>query len=77
MDKPTKTRDELRALILAEISGHPVCPPGMDVAVRQLSRSWGIDCIPPSAGRIAYADCFSLIAKIAARLQNEFDLRPN
>jgi hypothetical protein len=77
MVKPTKTRDELRAMILAEIKGHPVCPPGMDVDVRQLKLSWAIDCIPPSAGRIAYADCLDLITKIAARLRNEFDLSPN
>jgi hypothetical protein len=78
MVKPTKTRDQLRAMILAEIKGHhPVCPAGMDVAVRQLKLSWGVDCIPPSAGRIAYADCCDLITKIAARLRNEFDLSPN
>jgi hypothetical protein len=73
MTKSTKTKDELRSLILSEIAGHPVCPPGMDVSIRAIEGgTWSVDAIPP--GRIAHADCVDYIGQITRRLREEYDL---
>jgi hypothetical protein len=76
MTKPTKTKEELRSLILSEIAGHPVCPAGMDVLITEASDGgWQALNIPPK-GPIAYHDCIQYIARIAARLRSEYDLSP-
>jgi hypothetical protein len=74
MPKPTKTKEELRSLILSEIAGQPVCPTGMDVTIEATdSGAWRALSIPPQ-GPIAYADCANHIGHIAQRLRSEFDL---
>jgi hypothetical protein len=74
MVKPTKTKKELRDLILSEIAGHPVCPAGMDVLITGASDGgWQALSIPPE-GPIAYQDCIQYIGRIAGRLRSEYDM---
>jgi hypothetical protein len=78
MAKPTKSKAELRDLILSEIAKHPVCPAGMDVVIEAVEGgSWRALSIPPGGGPIAYADCVDYIGQIARRLRVQFDLAPD
>jgi hypothetical protein len=55
--RPTKTADELKALVLAKIAQHPVCPEGWDIVVRPTGNgNWAADHISPHHA-IGYADC--------------------
>jgi hypothetical protein len=66
--RPTKTAPELDALILAKVSQHPVCPPGMGVQVRATGGGkWVADSVPPAGSSIGYADCARYIGVIAQR----------
>jgi hypothetical protein len=48
MTKPTKSKEELRSLILSEIDGHPVCPAEMDVLIQGMGAGdWRALSIPP------------------------------
>jgi hypothetical protein len=76
MTKARKSKEELRHMILEETKKLPYgCPPGMDVAVRQTPSGWGVDCLPPTASRLAFADCCTKVAGIALRLRADFDLK--
>jgi hypothetical protein len=73
MDRPSKTRDELRNMILEEIMQHPVCPSGIDVLVREHPNyRWTADVIPPS--HVGYADCAHLIGQVVRSLRAKYDL---
>jgi hypothetical protein len=75
MTKPTKSKEELRSLILSEIAAHAVCPAGMDVSIEAMEGGgWQALSIPP--GPIAHADCVNYIGQIAQRLRSEYDLSP-
>jgi hypothetical protein len=77
MAKESKTADELRDMIMERARKSPICPPGMSVHIRKIRASWGIDCIPPTIKKSAHADCYDLLALIAAELRNEYDLASN
>jgi hypothetical protein len=54
MTKPTKSKEELRSLILSKIKLDPVCPDGMDILVKATKGgSWAVDSIPPQGQHIA------------------------
>lgn len=74
MAKPSKTAIELQNMILERARENPICPPGMSVHVRRTHSSWGIDCVPPTIRKTAYAECCDLLARIAAELREEYDL---
>ena len=75
MTKAQKTKEELRQMILQEgkASSHG-WPAGMDVSVRATAGGWGVDCLPPSASRRAFADSCQQVASITLRLREDFDL---
>src|ERR1700736_5657899 len=57
MTKPTKSKGDLRNLILSEVTTHPVCPPGWDVSIKATEGGrWDVESISPHQS-IAYADC--------------------
>ena len=74
MTRPTKSKEELRSLILSKIKLDPVCPEGMDVSVRaRKGGDWMVDSIPPR-GHIAYADCVKRISQVVHYLRSKYDL---
>ena len=77
MLKAQKTQAKLRDMILERVKDHPACPEGMDVSIKSVHNSWGVDCMPPENQHIAYADCCILMTKIAAGLRLEYDLASN
>jgi len=73
--KAQKSKEELRQMILKEgkaSSSH--WPPGMDVSVRAAACGWRVDCLPPTASRLAFTDCCDEVARIVLRLRADFDL---
>jgi hypothetical protein len=75
VNKPTKTKEELRTLILGEIREHPVCPPGMDVLIEPTEGGgWKWASMPPPGSPIAHADCVNYIGQIAKRLHAKYAL---
>lgn len=49
-ERISKTAQELRMMVLAEIRPNYVCPDGIDVKVRaDADRGWAADFIPPLA----------------------------
>jgi hypothetical protein len=81
MSRPTKTKEELRALILSEIAGHPVCPTGMDVSIEPTEGGgWNCAIIRPpgtTGPPGAYTDCVNYIDAIVQQLQSQYDLSPD
>ena len=76
MTKPTKSKENLRNLILSEVITHPVCPPGWDVSIKATGGGrWDVESISPHQS-IAYADCANLTTQVARRLRSEYDLAP-
>ena len=74
MTKPTRSKEELRSLILSKIRLDPVCPEEMDVSVRaRKGGDWVVDSIPPR-GHIAYADCVKRISQVVHYLRSKYDL---
>ena len=75
MTKTQKTKEELRQMILQEgkASSHD-WPAGMDVSVRATAGGWGVDCLPPTASRLAFAEPCRQVASITLRLREKFDL---
>jgi hypothetical protein len=70
LTKPTKTSEELRAMILSEISYDPHCPAGMDVVVRaDKDLGWTAEAIPPGSTTWVHAwvNCVSQIGRIVRR----------
>lgn len=75
MTKAQKSREELRQMILKEgRASSSGWPPGMDVSVRATANGWRVDCLPPTASRLAFTDCCQEVASIALRLRANFDL---
>jgi hypothetical protein len=77
LTKPTKTIEELRAMILSEIRHDPHCPAGMDVVVRaDKDLGWTAEAMPPgsTAWVHAWADCVSQIGRIVRRLRLQYGL---
>ena len=74
MTKAQKTKEELRQMILQEGKASPGWPAGMDVSVRATAGGWRVDCRPPSASRLAFADSCQRVASITLRLREDFDL---
>lgn len=76
MARPPKTADELREMILERGRESRTFPPGMSVHIRRIRTGWGIDCLPPTFSKEAYADCCELLTSIARQLREEYDLTP-
>ena len=75
MTKAQKSKEELRQMILREAQASPSgWPPGMDVSVRATAHGWRVDCLPPTASRLAFVECCQEVASIALRLRDDFDL---
>ena len=75
MTKAKKSKEELRQMILKEgKASSRAWPPGMDVSVRATASGWRVDCLPPTASRLAFTDCCDEVASIALRLRADFDL---
>jgi hypothetical protein len=49
----------------------------MDVSIKLVHQSWGVDCVPPEGQHIAYADCCAVMTGIARELREKFDLSAN
>jgi hypothetical protein len=73
MPKPRKTAAELQKLIYAETKKSSVCPPAMTITILSKGHSW--DARPNSKEDGAPVGCVSLVAGIAARLRDRYDLK--
>jgi hypothetical protein len=74
--KPTRSADDLKALILQKMQNHPVCPSGMSVEIRHTSGDdWEALGVPPPGQHIAYADCVHYISTVARSLRLLFGVR--
>ena len=78
MERPQKNASELRQMILAAVSGHPICPKGMDLKiVTGGDHEWSIECIPPAGQHLAYAGCCDLMTGEGHELRAKFGLKSN
>ena len=77
MNKELKSKEELRALILGQARTSHHFAVGMDVSVRATGHGWGVDCLPPTASRLAFTECCDHIADIVRLLRQDFDLKTN
>ena len=68
--KPSKTRQELEALIMEEINLHTECAEVESVRVMKIGSSW--DALPQ--GSEASILCRQRLRDISARLANDYDL---
>jgi hypothetical protein len=75
--KAKKSKEELRHMILEKARSSSWCPAGMDVSVTATTSGWRVDCLPPTASRLAFVDCCEQVASIALSLRADFDLKPN
>jgi hypothetical protein len=74
--KPTRSADDLKALILQKMRNHPVCPAGMSVEIRHTSGSeWEALAVAPPRQSIAYADCAHYISTVASALRSLYGMR--
>ena len=74
--RPTRSADELKAMLLQKIKGHPVCPDGMRIEIRSTSGAeWDALASPPEGQNVAYADCVHYISTVARSLRALYDLR--
>ena len=64
--RPTRTGDELKAMVLQRIQRHPVCPQGMSVEIESTQGgNWKALSVPPPNQHIAFADCAHHIGYVA------------
>jgi hypothetical protein len=72
MAKVGKSADELRALLLAEAVGHPVCPRNIEIVIRpDLNYGWTATAVPSGSDHV---DCERWVATIVQRFQREYEL---
>ena len=70
--KSAKTAAELESMITAELREHPACDSAGVVVIRRMGLSW--DAALVGDGPKLNSDCNQILAVIAARLRQEFDL---
>jgi hypothetical protein len=70
--KSVKTAAELESMIMAELREHPECDSAGVVVIRPMGLSW--DAALVGDGPAANIECNQRLAKITARLRQEFDL---